>query len=62
MTWTGAAALNWRQVSLRGDATGLNRDLRSSMEGLMPAGNFGLSRYARLLQQVGDQGSGANRA
>jgi hypothetical protein len=38
MTWTGAPALNWRHVSLRGDATGLNRDLRTVMEQMMPAG------------------------
>ncbi|HEV2618769.1 MAG TPA: DUF3857 domain-containing protein [Acidobacteriaceae bacterium] len=38
MIWTGAPALRWRQVSLGGDATGLNRELRSEMEHLMPGG------------------------
>jgi hypothetical protein len=38
MAWTGAAALNWRANYLRGDATSLNRDLRVSMEHMMPAG------------------------
>jgi hypothetical protein len=38
MTWTGAPALRWRQASLRGDATGLKRDLRAAIEHLMPEG------------------------
>lgn len=38
MAWTGAPALNWRQRYLRGDATGLNNDLRTMMERLMPKG------------------------
>lgn len=38
MTWTGAPALNWRQISLRGDDTSLNRDLRVAVEHLMPKG------------------------
>ena len=38
MAWTGAPALIWRQRYLRGDATSLNNDLRTSMEHLMPSG------------------------
>jgi hypothetical protein len=38
MTWMGAPALSWRQSYLRGDAMGLNRDLRTAMEHLMPGG------------------------
>jgi hypothetical protein len=38
MAWMGAPALNWRQRSLRGDITSLNRDLRVSVEHLMPGG------------------------
>jgi hypothetical protein len=37
-TWTGAPALNWRQVDLRGDDTALNHDLQTSVEHMMPAG------------------------
>ena len=38
MAWTGAPALIWRQRYLRGDATSLNNDLRTSMEHMMPNG------------------------
>ena len=38
MIWTGAPALRWRQASLRGDITSLNRDLREAVERLMPGG------------------------
>ena len=38
MTWNGAPALRWRQASLRGDLTSLNRDLRVAVEHLMPGG------------------------
>jgi hypothetical protein len=38
MVWTGAPALRWRQLSLRGDATSLDHDLRVAMEHLMPGG------------------------
>jgi hypothetical protein len=38
MTYRGAPALRWRQDYLRGDATGLNRDLQTAMGGLMPGG------------------------
>jgi len=38
MAWTGAPALNWRHSYLRGDATSLNNDLRTSMEHLLPNG------------------------
>jgi Domain of Unknown Function with PDB structure (DUF3857) len=38
MTWTGAPALNWRQRALRGDDTSLRRDLRVSVEHMMPNG------------------------
>ena len=38
MTWTGSPALAWRQSYLRGDATSLNRNLRTSMEHLLPNG------------------------
>ena len=38
MTWIGAPALRWRQASLRGDITSLNRDLRVAVEHLMPGG------------------------
>jgi len=38
MTWAGAPALNWRQRALRGDDTSLKRDLRVSLEHLMPSG------------------------
>jgi Domain of Unknown Function with PDB structure (DUF3857) len=38
MTWTGDPALNWRHAYLKGDATSLNRDLRTSMEAMMPNG------------------------
>jgi len=38
MTWSGAPALRWRQVSLRGDNTSLQRDLRTAIERLLPGG------------------------
>jgi hypothetical protein len=38
MTWTGAPALRWRQASLRGDNTSLQRDLRTAVERLLPGG------------------------
>jgi hypothetical protein len=36
LSWTGAPALAWRQTSLRGDDNSLNRDLRLSVEHMMP--------------------------
>ncbi|MDP9052029.1 MAG: DUF3857 and transglutaminase domain-containing protein [Acidobacteriota bacterium] len=38
MAWTGDPALSWRHAYLRGDTTSLNRDLRTSMENMMPNG------------------------
>jgi hypothetical protein len=38
MVYIGSPALYWRQHSLRGDATSLEHDLRTSVEGLLPAG------------------------
>jgi Domain of Unknown Function with PDB structure (DUF3857)/Transglutaminase-like superfamily len=38
LTYTGSPALNWRQRSLTGDATSLEKDLRTHMEGLLPQG------------------------
>lgn len=38
MTYIGAYALYWRQRSLKGDATSLEHDLRTSVEDLLPAG------------------------
>ncbi len=36
LTWTGAPALAWRQTSLRGDDTSLRREIRVSVERMMP--------------------------
>ncbi|MDW5264803.1 MULTISPECIES: DUF3857 domain-containing protein [Acidobacteriaceae] len=38
MTYIGAYALYWRQRSLKGDATSLEHDLRTTVEELLPAG------------------------
>jgi hypothetical protein len=38
MSWSGEPALNWRQRALRGDETSLQRDLRTSVERLLPGG------------------------
>jgi hypothetical protein len=38
MTYTGAPALRWRQIALRGDATALEHDLRTRVEDLLPSG------------------------
>lgn len=38
ITYIGAYALYWRQRSLRGDATSLEHDLRTSVEELLPTG------------------------
>jgi hypothetical protein len=38
MTYSGSPALDWRQRSLTGDATSLERDIRTSVEHLMPNG------------------------
>lgn len=38
MVYWGASALYWRQHSLAGDATSLERDLRTSVEELLPQG------------------------
>jgi hypothetical protein len=38
MTYKGAPALTWRQRSLTGDATSLENELRTHMEGLLPQG------------------------
>jgi Transglutaminase-like superfamily/Domain of Unknown Function with PDB structure (DUF3857) len=37
MIWSGAPALRWRQTALRGDTTSLQRDLKTSLEDLLPA-------------------------
>ncbi len=38
MTFIGAPALRWRHLSLRGDSTSLERELRVSVEHLLPTG------------------------
>jgi hypothetical protein len=38
MTYRGSPALHWRQRSLTGDATSLENDLRTHVEGLIPQG------------------------
>lgn len=38
MTYMGASALRWRQLSLTGDSTSLEHDLRTNVEKLLPAG------------------------
>ncbi len=38
MTYTGAPALRWRQLALEGDAASLEREVRTSVEHLMPQG------------------------
>jgi len=38
MTYMGSPALRWRQRSLTGDATSLEREIRTSVERLMPQG------------------------
>ena len=38
MTYIGAPALQWRQTSLQGDEESLKRDLRTSVENLLPRG------------------------
>ena len=38
MSYTGAPALRWRQIALRGDATALEHDLRTRVEELLPSG------------------------
>jgi hypothetical protein len=38
ISWTGAAALSWRQSALRSDSTNLQADLLSAVEHLMPHG------------------------
>jgi Domain of Unknown Function with PDB structure (DUF3857)/Transglutaminase-like superfamily len=38
MTYSGSPALRWRQRSLTGDATSLERDIRTSVEHLLPQG------------------------
>ncbi|HEX4575766.1 MAG TPA: DUF3857 domain-containing protein [Edaphobacter sp.] len=38
LTYSGSPALDWRQRSLTGDATSLERDLRTSVEQMMPNG------------------------
>jgi hypothetical protein len=38
MTYTGAPALRWRQRALEGDAASLEREVRTSVERLMPRG------------------------
>jgi hypothetical protein len=38
MTYTGAPALRWRQRALEGDAASLEREVRTSVERLMPHG------------------------
>ncbi len=38
VSYTGAAALYWRQEALRGDDTSLNKDLRTHMEEMLPGG------------------------
>ena len=38
MSYTGAPALRWRQIALRGDATALEHDLRTRVEEMLPSG------------------------
>jgi hypothetical protein len=38
MTYTGDAAMHWRQNALRGDDTSLNLELRTNLENLLPGG------------------------
>ncbi len=38
MTYTGAPAMQWRQRSIAGDTTSLDRELRTSVERLVPRG------------------------
>ena len=38
LSYTGDAALRWRQEGLRGDDTSLNADLKSHLEGILPGG------------------------
>jgi hypothetical protein len=38
MTWIGVEATGWRQSALAGDSVSLRRELRTSMEKLLPAG------------------------
>lgn len=38
LSYTGDAALHWRQEALRGDDTSLNRDLKESLEAMLPGG------------------------
>jgi hypothetical protein len=38
MTYTGDPAMRWRQSSIEGDSASLERDLRTSVERLVPAG------------------------
>jgi transglutaminase-like putative cysteine protease len=38
MSYTGDAALRWRQSALRGDETSLHRELRESLEEMLPGG------------------------
>ncbi|SNS49059.1 Transglutaminase-like superfamily protein [Granulicella rosea] len=38
LSYTGDPALSWRQEALRGDDTSLNKDLRESLEAMMPSG------------------------
>jgi hypothetical protein len=38
LSWTGAAALKWRQAHLLGDDTSLHHDLREALEHLLPGG------------------------
>jgi len=38
LSWTGSAALRWRQSFLSGDNTSLRRDLRTSVEHMLPEG------------------------
>jgi hypothetical protein len=51
MTYRGAPALHWRQAFLRGDKTGLDRDLQTAMERLMPAG---MDVKVRTIQNLED--------
>ncbi len=38
LSYTGDAALHWRQEALRGDDTSLNRDLKENLEAMLPGG------------------------
>lgn len=51
MTYTGDAALTWRQDALRGDATSVKEDLKTNLERLLPGGmDVKVSRIENLTE------------